>query len=253
MAALTELEIGVVARAVSRAPSVHDAQPWRLAVRGRSVDLLECDKRVLPVRDPAGRDRLISCGAALADLELAVRSLGWEADVELPGSGPLVATVTAGAERAATPIELALYRAICRRRTYRRRFAPGLADDGDRAAVAAAASGQGVTATEAVPAGRPIARFGAEHLLVLSTEADSRRELVRTGRALQRAWLAATAQGLAGSAITQPRRLSLPEWQELPGRPQAALRFGYPAMAVPPSPRLPLGELIDHEPTGGTR
>ena len=73
-AALTTEQLGVLARAVSRAPSVHNSQPWQLLVRGTEVDLLERRDVALRRHDPSGRDRLLSCGAAATNLQLAVRA-----------------------------------------------------------------------------------------------------------------------------------------------------------------------------------
>src|SRR5260370_7699088 len=66
----------------TRAPSVHNTQPWRFKV-GPSAIELHCDPRRKLRVDPAGREMLISCGAALFGLRLAVRSLGYQPVVEL--------------------------------------------------------------------------------------------------------------------------------------------------------------------------
>jgi len=120
-AALTSEQIGVLARAVSRAPSVHNSQPWQLLVRGTEVDLLERRDVQLRRHDPAGRDRLLSCGAAVTNLELAVRVLGRDCHVGFRDDD-VVATVTIGRPRTPSPRDFALYQAINRRRSHRRRF-----------------------------------------------------------------------------------------------------------------------------------
>jgi nitroreductase len=59
----------------ARAPSVHNSQPWRFRVDADAVELWADPDR--KTRDDAiGREMLISCGAALFGLRLAVRSLG---------------------------------------------------------------------------------------------------------------------------------------------------------------------------------
>jgi nitroreductase len=59
----------------ARAPSIHNSQPWRFRVAGAAVELWADPAR--RTRDDAiGREMLISCGAALFGLRLAVRSLG---------------------------------------------------------------------------------------------------------------------------------------------------------------------------------
>lgn len=48
-----------------RAPSVHNSQPWRWHVDGRTAELRADLRRRLPHTDPDGRDLLVSCGCAL--------------------------------------------------------------------------------------------------------------------------------------------------------------------------------------------
>jgi nitroreductase len=71
-------------RAATRAPSVHNTQPWVLELpdEGRA-ELYERLDRTLPRHDPLGRDRLISCGAALTHVLLAMRVLGWVPETTL--------------------------------------------------------------------------------------------------------------------------------------------------------------------------
>jgi nitroreductase len=59
----------------SRAPSVHNTQPWRFAVGPHAIDLYADPERRLG-QDRDGREMLISCGAALFGLRLAVRGPG---------------------------------------------------------------------------------------------------------------------------------------------------------------------------------
>ena len=66
----------IIARAVVEAPSVHDTQPWNLRLPDHSAELEERLEFAEPGPDPLRADRLISCGTALANLELAIRVLG---------------------------------------------------------------------------------------------------------------------------------------------------------------------------------
>jgi len=66
----------------ARAPSVHNTQPWRFRAGDGAIDLYADPRRRLRV-DKDGREMLISCGAALFGLRLAVRSLGYLPVVEL--------------------------------------------------------------------------------------------------------------------------------------------------------------------------
>src|SRR6266498_681514 len=71
-----------------RAPSVHNTQPWWFRVAGTSIELHADPRRRLPFADPDGREMLISCGAALFGLRLAVRELGHRAPMQvLPNPG----------------------------------------------------------------------------------------------------------------------------------------------------------------------
>ncbi|MEU0537222.1 Acg family FMN-binding oxidoreductase [Amycolatopsis tolypomycina] len=144
MTALTSEQLGVLARAVSRAPSVHNSQPWQLLVRGTEVDLLERRDVTLRRHDPFGRDRVLSCGAALANLELAVRALGRDCHTDLRADGDVVATVTIGRPRATSARAYALYQAIGRRRSHRHRFFHNRVPAAERRGVVAAGETTGV-------------------------------------------------------------------------------------------------------------
>ena len=49
----------------TRAPSVHNSQPWRWRVGERSLHLYSDPDLHLPHTDPDARDLMLSCGAAL--------------------------------------------------------------------------------------------------------------------------------------------------------------------------------------------
>lgn len=64
-----------------RAPSLHNSQPWRWIADGNSVEL-HCDSdRLLPSTDAFGRQMIISCGAALDHLAVALAAQGWHATI----------------------------------------------------------------------------------------------------------------------------------------------------------------------------
>ena len=65
-----------------QAPSVHNTQPWIWRASGRQVSLYADASRRLAVEDPAGRNLIISCGAALDHFRYAARALGWDTRVE---------------------------------------------------------------------------------------------------------------------------------------------------------------------------
>lgn len=58
------------------APSNHNTQPWHFIVGGDSVTLCADRTRALPVVDPFDRELLISCGAALFNLRVALSRFG---------------------------------------------------------------------------------------------------------------------------------------------------------------------------------
>jgi nitroreductase len=119
------IEVRSLFQAVAQAPSVHNTQAWVMVLRERSVQLYELWDITLPHHDPTGRDRLLSCGAALTNLNLAMRNLGWETNIRLfpdPARGDLVATVTAVRRQPPTAEERNWYDAIPDRRSHRLRF-----------------------------------------------------------------------------------------------------------------------------------
>jgi nitroreductase len=126
-----ELE-AIIATAV-RAPSVHNTQPWWFRPTNSGIELYADPGRRLNVLDPNGREMLLSCGAALFGLRLAVRRAGFRPVVEIlprwPRRDP-VARVHLGAP-AAGPGDRQLLAAVWRRHTHRGSFAleplpPGL-------------------------------------------------------------------------------------------------------------------------------
>jgi nitroreductase len=108
----------------NRAPSVHNTQPWRWLLGDHSVHLMADRRRRLEVTDPDGRDLLLSCGAALHHLRVAFAALGWRATVRhLPdGNDPDHLAAVELRPHLATEDDIALLRAIPRRRTDRRRY-----------------------------------------------------------------------------------------------------------------------------------
>lgn len=318
--AWSDEEIRNLEQAVQRAPSVHNSQPWEFSAGNRQVWLaLRADARV-ELHDPESRDQLISFGAALANLILAVRSTGWRAEVSFSGaagSGEWGATVSASRRAEPTAADLRRYNAIPRRATYRRDFADAPVEHLLREAIVGAAGVPGVrpmwvigpqrahevarhlgyaagvfrgdrhyqrelsawtfpqdnpsgpTEWSGMPANamaekgiaaiglaRPrtripdvenlAARIEQESLMVLSTVSDEPWEHVRAGEAMERAWLAATAQGLVVSVMTQPLHLSevrsgISECMGTADVPQLLMRFGYPeTIPMPRSPRNPV-------------
>jgi nitroreductase len=233
---------GVIA-AAGAAPSIHNSQPWRFVVRPDTVELHRDHWRALAVADPTGRQARISCGAALFNLRLAIRALGVEPLVTLlpqRGHPTLLASVRLLAVKAATPQEVALHRAIPRRRSQRRPFYPtpprpemlqslvyaagseggylrlmqdpptvrGLAAivrRADREQTADPAYQAELAAWTGVRHPRPARDYEADPLLaVLLSTGDTPRDQLRAGQALQRALLTATTHGIGAALLSAP-------------------------------------------------
>jgi len=119
--------VTAILAAAARAPSVHNTQPWRFAVGEYAIDLYADPSRRLS-QDRDGRQMLISCGAALFGLRLAVRGLGYLPVVSLfpdPAHPGLLARVALGPAAPATEAERRMLTALPHRHTHRGPFDPG--------------------------------------------------------------------------------------------------------------------------------
>jgi hypothetical protein len=111
----------------ARAPSVHNSQPWQFRVTAQAVELWSDPRRKLRT-DPIGREMLVSCGAALFGLRLAVRSLGYQPVTGLlpdPAQLRLLARVAIGRSAPMSPLERQMLAAVPHRHTHRGPFAAG--------------------------------------------------------------------------------------------------------------------------------
>jgi nitroreductase len=76
-------DIESIVAAASRAPSIHNTQPWQWAFDGRVLDLRADRSRQLHVADRDGHSLLVSCGAAAELTALALHAQGWTTDVQV--------------------------------------------------------------------------------------------------------------------------------------------------------------------------
>jgi nitroreductase len=107
-----------------RAPSVHNTQPWRWRIHPNSVELHADWIRHLAWTDPDRRDLVISCGAALHHLRVALAAQQFAVRVDRlpdPENEAHLATITV-IPGARDPEAAALLPAIDQRRTERRRM-----------------------------------------------------------------------------------------------------------------------------------
>ncbi|HEU5157129.1 MAG TPA: hypothetical protein VFU43_09035 [Streptosporangiaceae bacterium] len=121
----TDFAARFVVRAAMTAPSMHNTQPWSFASSRDVISVYADPVRALPHTDPAGREIVISGGAALFNLRLAMHHLGFASQAQLlPQTGRLdhLADVRWGRYSRPTAYDELLYRAMTRRRTHHGRF-----------------------------------------------------------------------------------------------------------------------------------
>ncbi|CAB3799007.1 Putative NAD(P)H nitroreductase acg [Paraburkholderia caffeinitolerans] len=120
-----------VARHATLAPSSHNSQPWRFVLDTDRVMLCADRLRALPVVDPYDRELIISCGAALFNLRVAIASLGMGYAITLfPSSTDpdVLAEVHLLRERTTAPELSPLVSAIYERVTTRHPFSSEAVD-----------------------------------------------------------------------------------------------------------------------------
>lgn len=108
-----------------KAPSGHNTQPWRFRTSDGRLQLYADRSRSLPVVDPEDRELVMSCGAALAHLTVALRHYGHSGDVAAfpdPTDRDLLASVGLGQALSPPPTDHELFEAIEERRTHRAPF-----------------------------------------------------------------------------------------------------------------------------------
>lgn len=113
-----------IVQGATRAPSVHNTQPWSWQATTEGLQLFADPRRRLTATDPDGRNMVISCGAALHHAQAVAAATGWAAMVTRfpdPARADLLARLhLSPAPPAAGGQEL--LEALQRRCTDRRRF-----------------------------------------------------------------------------------------------------------------------------------
>jgi nitroreductase len=201
-------QVRLVLGSATRAPSLHNSQPWRFRCSHTEFSLLADTGRALPATDPDHRELILACGAALLNLRLAIRAQDVHADVRLfPDSRQpeLLAVVRPQGRSPITPGDRRLACAIPARRTNRRQFLDGVITEPVRHAL------------------RHAAEKEQSWLAILSTDQLPRmRELVGEAHRVQLAdpsfgaewsrWTARDDQSADGVPLTQAG--PLPELQD---------------------------------------
>jgi len=177
-------QVGYLIATAARAPSVHNTQPWRFKASQDAIELYADPRRKLRV-DQAGREMLMSCGAALFGLRLAVRSLGYLPVVELfpdPARLRLLARVALGAAVPMNEAERRMLEAVPHRHTHRGPFDPGPLPDGLLARLQHHALAEGATLAVVQPA------LAYRQLADIVSAVGRRQDLDPVARAEVRRW-----------------------------------------------------------------
>ena len=193
------------------APSGHNTQPWRFALRdGATLDLRADRTRSLPVVDPDDRALTIACGAALRCLVTAAEALGEALEVEClpdPADGDLLARIRALGPCPPAITGPRMLRAMTARRTSRFAYEPDPLPDPLRAEALAAAAQAGDATLgwfDDAATRHAIAMLISEGDHIQMADAAFRHELA----AWMRARGGGTRDGMSGAAFGMPDMLS---------------------------------------------
>jgi nitroreductase len=113
--------------AATRAPSIHNTQPWRFEAGADRLDIYLDPDRALTVLDPTRRQQVISCGGAVVFAVVALSAAGHASTVDLltdDGDPDHLATIEVTGTRDPSDEDRALAEAIQRRHTVRAPFQP---------------------------------------------------------------------------------------------------------------------------------
>jgi nitroreductase len=138
--------IHTVLSLATRAPSIHNSQPWRWRIGARGLHLYADRSRHLVNTDPDSRDLLLSCGATLHHCVVALAALGWQAKVHrFPNPAEIDHLAAVEVYRnPATELDVTLAAAIPRRRTDRRYYSSWSVPAADISLMGARAARAGV-------------------------------------------------------------------------------------------------------------
>ncbi|MFL6123615.1 Acg family FMN-binding oxidoreductase [Actinophytocola sp.] len=220
MSGWTSAEKQLITAATALAPSVHNTRPWVLEFHDEHISLYERLDRALPHHDPVGRDRLISCGAALEHVLLAARFLGRVVDIDPRhdrAHPDEVVRVTATGRAEPSDGDRRRYRAISARRSHRGEFAARPVERDLRRELLGGHDVDGVGL-------RPVTEPG--EVAVLARLLNHSALVLRADRAYQRelaAWTAPVRDPSPGAGVSSAtRRVATLPWAGLV-RPTTAI------------------------------
>ncbi len=76
-------QLKFITRYALLAPSTHNTQPWKFIIQHDELKLYADRSRQLTEADPSGRELVMSCGAALGQLRVALQHFGLDPEVSL--------------------------------------------------------------------------------------------------------------------------------------------------------------------------
>jgi nitroreductase len=280
---LDEDQVRSVLHAAMAAPSPHDRRPWRFHCTATTIELYAGIPRALPAADPDNRELVLSCGAALLNLRLAIRGLGVHPAVQLlpdPHRTNLLAVIRPQGHTVVRSVDQELADAIFRRRAGHGLFRTVPMPLAVVAGLRQAAKTERAWLSTLTAAHRSILR-GLVHqdqdtqrrdsalvaelsslrgsgaapeatseplIAVVGTFHDSPLTRLQAGQAMQRVLLTATVAGLSASSLSQVVAVAATRKQVrelIVGGlwPQAVLRIGYGAPA-PAAARRDLDDVV---------
>lgn len=188
----------------SRAPSMHNSQPWAWRWDGQVLELAADRDRQVPAADPSGRNLTIGLGGALHHALVAAEALGLTASVAQfpdPERPDIVAHISLE-PGPASPDADAVERAILNRCTDRRRFTSWPVPDERLLHLAGHAAEGGARAMPLLDVSE---RFRAELLINRALDLQGRDARVRSE---QEAWIEhGEADGLPSDVVPRYRDL----------------------------------------------
>jgi nitroreductase len=135
-----------VVRTACRAPSLHNSQPWQWVFNRSQLRLFLDPSRILDT-DHSAREALISCGAVLDHLRVAMAAAGWQSHIDRfpnPDSPNHLASIEFTPAEFVTERDRRLANAIGARRTDRLPFSAATEWQSIEAVVASSANRQSV-------------------------------------------------------------------------------------------------------------